>query len=228
MIYVTGDLHGDFSRFKAFSKLTADDILLVCGDFGFIWDGSRREKSLLKKIGKFKYTVAFLDGCHENFDLLEQYEVATWNGGRIRKISGKLIHLTRGQIFTVDGKKIFVFGGGQSPDFEIRRDTHTLSPRELPTVEEIDAAIKKLHDADYTVDYIVTHEPPWSMYSCLNQSPPENLEVHALFDEIMRKCEFNRWYFGKVHENKVIAYKFMALYDSVIPLETPVLTPQTV
>ena len=40
MVYVTGDLHGDYSRFKRpeMKKLRAGDILLVCGDFGFIWD----------------------------------------------------------------------------------------------------------------------------------------------------------------------------------------------
>ena len=53
VIYVTGDMHGDFSRFKdsPLKKLKAGDTLLVCGDFGFIWDGSRQEQKLLKKIG---------------------------------------------------------------------------------------------------------------------------------------------------------------------------------
>ena len=37
VIYVTGDMHGDFSRFKdsPLKKLKAGDTLLVCGDFGF-------------------------------------------------------------------------------------------------------------------------------------------------------------------------------------------------
>jgi len=35
MVYVTGDLHGDYSRLKspAIRKLRAGDVLLVCGDF---------------------------------------------------------------------------------------------------------------------------------------------------------------------------------------------------
>ena len=45
MVYITGDMHGDLSRFKnpIFKKLKAGDVLIVCGDFGFIWDGSRQE-----------------------------------------------------------------------------------------------------------------------------------------------------------------------------------------
>lgn len=42
MIYVTGDIHGDFSRFeeKELKKLKEGDVLLICGDFGFLWDNN--------------------------------------------------------------------------------------------------------------------------------------------------------------------------------------------
>ena len=51
LVYITGDMHGDLSRFKnpIFKKMKAGDVLIVCGDFGFIWDGSRQEKQNLKK-----------------------------------------------------------------------------------------------------------------------------------------------------------------------------------
>ena len=50
MIYITGDIHGDFSRFRspALKKLRKNDALIVCGDFGFIWDGSEKEQKILK------------------------------------------------------------------------------------------------------------------------------------------------------------------------------------
>ena len=69
MVYVTGDLHGDYSRFKRpeMKKLRAGDILLVCGDFGFIWDNSKQEQAVLKKLSEKKYTIAFVDGIHENY-----------------------------------------------------------------------------------------------------------------------------------------------------------------
>ena len=40
MIYITGDTHGDISCFKnpKLNKLGEKDILIVCGDFGFIWN----------------------------------------------------------------------------------------------------------------------------------------------------------------------------------------------
>ena len=100
MVYITGDLHGDFSRFSspAMRRLRKGDTLIVCGDFGFIWNGDKKEEALLKKIGSRPYAVLFLDGCHENFDLLKEYPVTDWKGGRAQVISGNLVHLMRGQL----------------------------------------------------------------------------------------------------------------------------------
>ena len=52
MIYVTGDTHGDIDRFKdsQMKKLGRGDTLIICGDFGFFWDGSKKEQQMLKKL----------------------------------------------------------------------------------------------------------------------------------------------------------------------------------
>ena len=54
MVYVTGDTHGDISFFKdpKLKKLTDEDILIVCGDFGFLWDRSDKEKRRFKRLKK--------------------------------------------------------------------------------------------------------------------------------------------------------------------------------
>ena len=77
MVYITGDMHGEWDRFKdkQMRQLKSGDVLIVCGDFGFIWDGTKQEKALLRKIAMLPFTVAFLDGCHENFDLLARFPV---------------------------------------------------------------------------------------------------------------------------------------------------------
>ena len=52
MVYVTGDMHGEWERFKdkSIRRLRKGDTLIICGDFGFIWDDSRKEKQILKKM----------------------------------------------------------------------------------------------------------------------------------------------------------------------------------
>ena len=54
MILMTGDVHGDITRFshKRLRELKKGDTLIVCGDLGLIWDGSDREKRVLKKLKK--------------------------------------------------------------------------------------------------------------------------------------------------------------------------------
>ena len=74
MIYVTGDIHGDKRRFEDAKRLKAGDTLLVCGDFGFLWEGNTAEERLLKKLVKKKYNIAFVDGAHENFELSNRCE----------------------------------------------------------------------------------------------------------------------------------------------------------
>ena len=88
LIYITGDTHGEVERLVP-SKLRAlkeGDTLIVCGDFGFIWDGSKKEQKILKQLGKRKYNICFIDGTHENFSLLNGYGVSEWNGGKVHKI----------------------------------------------------------------------------------------------------------------------------------------------
>lgn len=220
MIYVTGDTHGDIERFRdaQFKKLHRGDTLIICGDFGFIWNGSKREKSVLKKLSALGYTVAFIDGCHENFDLLEAFPVSEWNGGKARIIAPNIVHLMRGQIYTIENKKIFAFGGGHSQDIEFRSESKWWE-REQPTHEEIMDALGNLKAHGNNVDYVITHEPPASVKVCLGVDVFQRIEVHALFEEIMNSCRYEKWFFGKCHIDKHIPVRFYAVFNNVTPLK---------
>lgn len=221
MIYVTGDTHGDITRFKdpALKKLGKDDILIVSGDFGFIWDGSKREKSIINKLCDKEYTIAFLDGCHENFDILDNLPVHDWNGGKVHFISNNIIHLMRGQVYEIQNKRIFTFGGGHSQDFDFRRDGDMWWEREQPSHEEIIEAIRNLDEVSNEVDYIITHEPPASLKDCLGVDVFQRLEVHAFFEDIIKVCRYKKWFFGKCHIDKHIPIKFYAVFNNVLPLK---------
>ena len=48
MIYATGDLHGNSLRFQPQyfpeqSEMTKDDYMIVCGDFGCVWNGDKSD-----------------------------------------------------------------------------------------------------------------------------------------------------------------------------------------
>ena len=49
--------------------------------------------------------------------MIEEYPVTTWHGGKVRQIiEDKVILLERGQVFDIDGKTFFTFGGASSHD----------------------------------------------------------------------------------------------------------------
>lgn len=221
MIYVTGDTHGDINRFKdpAMKKIKSSDTLIVCGDFGFIWDGSRKERSVLKKLASKNFTIAFVDGCHENFELLESLPVTEWNGGKVHMVAPNIVHLMRGQIYTIEGKQIFAFGGGHSQDYEFRREGDMWWERERPSHDEIREAIRNLAEYGNAVDFIITHEPPASLKDCLNVDVLQRLEVHAFFEDIIKTCSYKKWFFGKCHIDKHIPIKFYAVFNCVTPLK---------
>ena len=149
MIYITGDIHGDFSRFKSplLRKLRKNDALIVCGDFGFIWNGSEKEKKILKKIGKLPYNVLFVEGSHDNYDLLEDYPEEEWCGGRTRHITGRLRQLMRGQVFEIAEKTVFSFGGGQSDDTVDLIEGENWWRREIPSEHELEEGLRNLEAA---------------------------------------------------------------------------------
>ncbi len=222
MVYVTGDTHGDYERFSdpLLKKLEEEDVLIICGDFGFIWDGSHQENMVLKKLSQKKYTIAFVDGCHENFDLLERnYPLNRWMGGIVRQISPNIVHLQRGEIYTIEGDTYFTFGGGHSQDIEYRTETGNWWKQEHPTHDEIRHAIYKLQESKSKVDYIITHEPPASLKDCLGVDVQQRLEIHTFFEDIIKECEYKKWFFGKCHMDRFIPLKYYALFEEVIPVE---------
>lgn len=222
MIYVTADLHGDVDRLRSLPvKLGRKDTLIVLGDFGFLWDGSKAEKKMLKWLGKRRYQLLFLDGAHENYDLLDSYEVTDFAGGRAQQISGKLYHLMRGEVYTIEEKKLLCFGGGESPDMDTRIEGQSWWSRELPSDEEYARCETSIAACDNQVDYVLTHALPARMLTFMNLETRGLLETNPLenyFDELATKLQYTHWYFGSQHRDQTLGPKATAVYKKVLPL----------
>jgi hypothetical protein len=226
MLYVTGDTHGDYKRFSnpKLKKLKKGDTLIICGDFGFIWNNSREEQRILKKLGKKKYNICFIDGTHENFELLDKYEVSEWRGGKVKRISGNLYYLCRGQLYEIDGLNVFAMGGGESPDFDIRMENNTWSRAEIPTKKELLEAARVIDKSGGSIDIVVTHEPPLKIKGFLQlKENREGLRVTGLntfFEELADFCRFKRWFFGSLHEDKFISSTHIAVFRNIVCAHT--------
>jgi len=253
MIYVTGDTHAEFSRFvsdmfKGQSEMTKEDYVIICGDFGGVWncnEESAKEKWWMDWFECKPFTTLFVDGNHENFDRLYRYPVEEWNGGKVHKIRPSVIHLMRGQVFTIDGKKIFTFGGARShdisggildledPDFERKRKEldrgwkpyriNHLSwwTMELPTKEEMEEGLSNLEKANYEVDYVITHCCASDVQNMLEGEFGGIFETDCLteyFQVLERKLSYKKWYCGHYHMDKEVGEKHVFLYHAMIPI----------
>ncbi len=226
MIFVTGDIHGDESRISKnrLSMLKKGDTLIVCGDFGFLWDDSAKERAIRKKLEKRDYNICFVDGTHENFKLLNSFPVVEWNGGLAHKIQSNIYHLMRGQMYTINGRKIFTMGGGESPDVDILDGDLSENDRAaIPSDKELLEGVNRMEQADFTCDYIISHEPPSKIKDFLllgENAPLRVTALSAFFDELQAQCNYKCWFFGSMHMDKYISASQRAVFKVIINTET--------
>lgn len=225
--------------------MTKNDYVIICGDFGGVWNKekeSKEETMLMDWLEGKSFTTLFVDGNHENFDRLNAYPVEEWHGGKVHKIRPSVIHMMRGQIFEIDGKSIFTFGGASShdidggileldnPDYKEKKKKldkgwrpyriNHLSwwQQELPSKEEMEEGRRNLAIHDNTVDFIVTHCCASSTQTLLGGSMYRpDIETEYL-EEIRQNTRFRKWFFGHYHDNRNVNAKEILLYEQIIQI----------
>lgn len=103
MIYVTGDIHGeiDISKLNTqnFSQAKAGDYLIVCGDFGLIWDmkPSRAEEYWMKWLSEKPFSLpvlkARIDALLSKQDIFAYKNVCVNFKSYTAKIDGKTMDI---------------------------------------------------------------------------------------------------------------------------------------
>lgn len=229
MIYITGDTHGVNDIDKLYNKkledLTKDDYVIILGDFGFIWSKSpdKHEKRWLKWLNDQPWTTLFIDGNHDNIPRINSYKQETWNGGKCHHISDSILHLARGQVFTLDDKKFFTMGGAMSIDKNMRIPNVSWWEEEIPNYLEQEEGFTNLKNHDFKVDYVLTHTCPLSIcYELVENKIISNILVdptNNMLEEFMKQITFRHWFFGHYHADVELNSKFTVLYNSFVKLD---------
>lgn len=235
-IFVTGDTHIPIDVKKLNSRnfleqrnLTKDDFVIVAGDFGLLWeqnDWSKEELYWKKWFDDKNFTTLFIDGNHENYDRLNSYPVEMWNGGKVHIISDSIIHLMRGQIYSIGNKSIFTFGGARSTDRGPATGTAAEDEGlcwwvdEMPTLFEMEEARRNLEMAGNKVDYIITHTLPSSdLYYAgpkVGMYAPDYL--NDFLQDIKINTDYRYWYAGHFHYDKRLSHKLAVLYNDIFEI----------
>ncbi len=226
MIRVTGDTHGEQLRFfeenmQGEHSWTKDDYLMICGDFGFVFRDTPYERVFLDKLEEKPYTICFVDGNHENFPVIYSYPKEKWNGGYVHRIRKNIVHLMRGQVYTIEGKTFFTMGGGYSRDRMYRTPGVSWWPQEMPNNDEYREATQNLKEVGNKVDYILSHTAPKEVVHLMGRFCDDHeVELNGFFDWVMYEIDFKRWYFGHWHTDSEFAGgKFRAVWYDVCDIE---------
>ena len=222
MIYLVSDIHGHIRLNWLAEKLenlniTSSDHLVILGDAGIVWSANEHLE-VREYYDSLPCKVLFVDGNHENFDLLDAYPTTEFGGGAIHKITDNIFHLMRGEAYEIENKRIFVFGGG----FSLKKLTNT-SPifvwdREMPSDEEYQNGTKNLARFDYQVDYVFTHVAPTSVAKQIGvKLADEERCLNDYLNDIKDHLEYKSWFFG--HHHKDVEFeKHFGVYERVLTI----------
>lgn len=250
-IWITGDTHADWmsrlntASFPEQKTLTKNDYVIICGDFG-IWDHSRREQYQLDWLEGKPFTTLFVSGNHENYDILDALPVEQWHGGAVNFVRPSVIHLRRGQIFTIDNRSFFCFGGAGShdisagilepddPDFKAKKRRLDRDPfalyrinhiswweRELPDETEMAEGLWNLGHHNNKVDYIIAHSPYTSLLKQMDGGSGlyGSDRLTDYLEHIKETVDHKHFFFGHMHCNETFPEEHSTcLFEQIVEI----------
>lgn len=220
MIYITGDTHGDIDFDKLLSlkekNLSYDDYLIIVGDAAICW--SKEElPHFLNLYNSIGCTILFIDGNHENFEMLNKMPVVEYKGALMHKIDEHIFHILRGEILTIEGKTFLCLGGAHSIDKAYRTPYVSWWPEEEITEHDIDNARSNLAKVNNKVDYVITH--CCDTFTVMNVFRFRKDRSTDMLSFIDREVEYKHWYFGHYHFDRRIDKKRTCLYQDIVTLD---------
>lgn len=223
----------------------------ICS-FGFLKNIHRKINILQRDYNDYAYCFTMPRGTlitrYENcacitgncFNRLYSYPIKEWHGGKVHEIRSNVLHLMRGEVFTIEDKKFFAFGGASSHDIQDgildydnwKSEAKKLEQQgkymfrvrglswwneELPTTEEMQHGIDNLKEHNNKVDYILSHSPSTSeLYLMGGKGLYETDVLTNYLEEVKAATEYKKHLFGHMHVNQAINDKDICLYEQIV------------
>ena len=243
-VFVCGDTHGNTDMRKLhkwyttleYDALTKDDVLVQLGDWGAVWSSphshhGKKDQELQIKWAKKNFTLAVVLGNHENYALIERLPWGEMWGGKVQILTpgnrysphgkyGSIYILQRGEVYTINGKKILALGGAMSQDKATRVLDVDWWPDEIWNQKQIDNCLDNLDKHHWQVDYVLAHTCPTAIADALlekcryakpaylsNYVAKSNDPTTKFFQHLVDNgLGFKQWHFGHWHLDEVIEH----------------------
>ena len=210
MIYITGDIHRDFSRLYNL-KETEEDMLIILGDAGINYYLDNEDVKYKEYLKRFKIKLFCVRGNHEERpENINTYKEIEMFGGKvfIEEEYPNLIFAKDGEVYNIDGKSILVIGGAYSVDknYRIMHGYKWFKDEQL-TTKEMNEILDKIKGKHF--DIVLTHTCPYKyeprevFMPGLDQSKIDKTMEHFL-DKVEENIKYDKWYCGHYHTEKQI------------------------
>ena len=162
------------------------------------------------------FTTLVVDGNHENHDAIEELRIVEKFGGKVRKVSESVFIAERGEIYTINGKKILTLGGADSIDKHLRIKGIDWWEQESITQKDFNNALDNLERYNYDVDYFITHTGGSEVVKFLGFNTfPSDKYIDFILNSLPPRT---RHYCGHYHVDMIVNLRSKILYDTIIEL----------
>lgn len=222
--FVTGDMHGDFSRLKDIPN--EENIgLIVLGDAGFnFWLDSSDDRWKKKITKEYKFTIYCVRGNHEARPqsvpgMLTLFDTDVHGGVYFQPKYPRIRYFGDYHTYIINNYRCFVIGGAYSVDKWYRLNQAKLFPSnndpkishwwadEQLTEEEM-RACERWIALNPNVDFVFSHtcpaqyEPTDLFLPMVDQSRVDKT-MELWLDKLSTKFNWKVWLFGHYHQDRI-------------------------
>lgn len=236
MIYLLGDVHGDWRKITYLCKhLTKNDIVIQLGDHGINYYGTGQDDHLKKKIAKLNCTFIFITGNHDrraehfkNYSLVDIDIKDTikgkfyYNGHYPNQYFCPMYSL-----FEVCKKTFLNISGSYSVDkyYRIMNGWNWFEDEQLSINEQNDILEKiEIDNVWKNPDYVLTHtcplryQPTHLFLNGIDQSKVD-ITMEKFLNIIEKKINYKHWVLGHYHATERLWEKGLMLFEDLISLK---------
>lgn len=231
--YVSGDTHGNFTRFTNMNEYKTDErvAVIVLGDCAVNWTlkpehDSGLKRQLTKKFSNFEWFL--LRGNHDARPERVPTMEKVWNDD----VTGMIYQERRypnihyfidGETYHINGYRVLTIGGAYSvdKDYRIARGAIWYPDEQLNGTERV--KIKNLVKGEY-FDFVLTHTAPISwepsdlFLSMIDQSSVDKT-TELWLDQIRKSITYKIWLFGHYHQDRLERPGVQLMYQSIETLD---------